>query len=98
MKGILQLPMILIPMLLIGCAPQQLTVEQHGKRFAPALGVNESEIRFLSYADFSFVKEFKLRGVPTTILINKNSEEFARIAGAFDFENKQFIKWLSKYD
>ena len=66
------------------------------KKFFNDLGINNLSIFFDK--DFSFVKEFKLRGVPTTILINKNSEEFARIAGAFDFENKQFIKWLSKYD
>ena len=48
--------------------------------------------------NLNFVKEFKLRGVPTTILINKNGEEFARIMGSIDFQNKKFVKWLSKYD
>ena len=48
--------------------------------------------------NLNFVKEFKLRGVPTTILINKNGEEFARIMGLIDFQNKKFVKWLSKYD
>ena len=60
--------------------------------------LNIKNLPFFFDRDFSFVKEFKLRGVPTTILINKNNEEFARITGSFDFENKQFIKWLSKYD
>ena len=60
--------------------------------------LNIKSLPFFFDKDFSFVKEFKLRGVPTTILINKNNEEFARITGSFDFENKQFIKWLSKYD
>jgi len=46
----------------------------------------------------SFVKLFKLRGIPTTILINKKGEEFARIIGSINFEDKKFIKWLSKYD
>ena len=44
------------------------------------------------------LKEFKLRGVPTTVLVNKNGEEFARIIGEVDFEDKKFLKWLLKYD
>jgi thiol-disulfide isomerase/thioredoxin len=48
--------------------------------------------------DLNFVKEFKLRGVPTTILINKKGEEFARIIGEVDFDDKNFLKWLIKYD
>ena len=46
----------------------------------------------------NFVKEFKLRGVPTTILINKKGEEFARIIGETNFQDEKFIKWLIKYD
>ena len=46
----------------------------------------------------NFVKEFKLRGVPTTIFINKKGEEFARIIGEANFQEKNFIKWLLKYD
>ena len=48
--------------------------------------------------DLNFVKEFKLRGLPTTILINKKGEEFAKIIGEVDFQNKKFLKWLQKYD
>jgi len=43
-------------------------------------------------------KEFKLRGVPTTVLINKKNEEFARIIGSINFRDKKFLKWLSNYD
>jgi thiol-disulfide isomerase/thioredoxin len=46
----------------------------------------------------NFVKEFKLRGVPTTIFINKKGEEFARIIGETNFQDEKFIKWLMKYD
>ena len=42
--------------------------------------------------------KLSLRGVPTTILVNKNGEEFARILGAVDFKNKELINWLNKYD
>ena len=41
---------------------------------------------------------FSLIGLPTTILINKNGEEFARILGSIDFEDENFIEWLSTYD
>ena len=39
-------------------------------------------------------EKFKLRGLPTTILIDKNGYEFARIVGYIDFENKSFLDWL----
>ena len=48
--------------------------------------------------NLNFVKKFKLRGVPTTVLINKKGEEFARIIGEINFQDKKFLKWLSKYD
>ena len=41
---------------------------------------------------------FTLRGVPTTILINKERQEFARIIGSIDFEDKNFVNWIKKYD
>ena len=43
-------------------------------------------------------KKFGLRGVPTSILINKQGQEFARIIGSIDFEDKEFIEWLSEYN
>ena len=46
----------------------------------------------------TLAKELSLRGVPTTILINKNGEEFARIVGSIDFNNEKFINWLINYD
>ena len=41
---------------------------------------------------------FSLIGLPTTILINKEGEEFARILGSIDFEDKNFIEWLSGFN
>ena len=46
----------------------------------------------------TLAKELSLRGVPTTILINKNGEEFARIVGSIDFNDEKFINWLIGYD
>jgi len=41
---------------------------------------------------------FSLRGIPTSVIINKNGEEFARIIGAVDFTDKKFVEWLWKYN
>jgi len=41
---------------------------------------------------------FGLRGLPTSIIINKKGEEFARIVGAVDFTDKKLIQWLNKYN
>ena len=46
----------------------------------------------------TLAKKFSLRGVPTSILINKNGEEFARIIGSIDFDDKKFISWLKTYN
>ncbi len=43
-------------------------------------------------------KIFSLRGLPTTIIINKEGEEFGRIVGSIDFMDQEFIKWLSKFN
>ena len=66
------------------------------KKFFSNLNIKKLEIFF--DPDLNFVKELKLRGVPTTIIINKKGEEFARITGSINFKNKKFIKWLSNYD
>ncbi len=46
----------------------------------------------------TLAKKFQLRGIPTTVIINKEGEEFARIVGSIDFEDKKFIEWLSKFN
>ena len=46
----------------------------------------------------TLAKDFALRGVPTTILFNKKGEEFARIIGTIDFNDKEFLKWISTYN
>ena len=46
----------------------------------------------------TLAKTFSLRGVPTSILIDKNGKEFVRIIGSIDFEDKIFINWLKTYD
>ena len=66
------------------------------KNFFTDLKIKKLEIFFDN--NLNFVRVFKLRGVPTTVLINKQGEEFARIIGSIDFQNKKFLKWLSFYD
>ena len=46
----------------------------------------------------TLAKKLSLRGIPTSILINKDGKEFARILGSIDFENQKFIQWLSFYN
>ena len=66
------------------------------KEFFSNLNIKKLEIFF--DPNLIFVKELKLRGVPTTVIINKKGEEFARIIGSIDFKDKKFLKWLSSYD
>ena len=49
-------------------------------------------------APITLAKKFSLRGIPTTILINKQGEEFARIIGSIDFKDEEFINWLKTYN
>jgi len=66
------------------------------KKFFTDLNIQKLEIFF--DRNLNFVKEFKLRGVPTTVLINKKGEEFARIIGTVNFQDKKFLNWLLNYD
>ena len=43
-------------------------------------------------------KKFSIRGIPTTILLDKEGREFARILGSIDFNDEKFINWLSLYN
>ena len=43
------------------------------------------------------VKQFKMRGLPTSILIDKEGKEFGRIVGEIDFTDKKFIELISRY-
>ena len=46
----------------------------------------------------TLAKKFQLRGIPTSILLDKDGNEFARIIGSIDFEDKNFVRWLSNYN
>ena len=46
----------------------------------------------------TLAKDLVLRGVPTTILFNKEGKEFARILGSIDFTEQEFLNWISRYN
>ena len=66
------------------------------KNFFKELKIGNLEL----YFDKNLVvaRKFALRGLPTTIFVNKNGEEFARIIGSINFDDKKFINWLKEYD
>ena len=66
------------------------------KIFYKKLKLNNLKIYFDN--DIELANKFSLRGLPTTVLINKEGKEFARIIGFIDFNDKKFIKWLKQYD
>ena len=70
--------------------------KEKAKRF-----FNDLQIKNLKlYYDDSvkLANTFSLIGLPTTIFIDKDGDEFARIIGSVDFGDQNFIKWLSNYN
>ena len=63
--------------------------------FFKNLGITSLDIYF--DPDFKLVKTFKMRGLPTSILIDKNGREFGRVVGEVDFNSEVFSKLLKKY-
>ena len=65
------------------------------KKFFKDLNIKNLNIYF--DPEFELVKSFKMRGVPTSILIDKNGQEFARIIGEVNFLEESFVNLLKKY-
>ncbi len=59
--------------------------------------LNISNLEVFYGPSIEMAKEFKLRGIPTTIFIDKDGYEFARVVGFVNFKNKSFMDWLNKY-
>ena len=70
-------------------------IEKSSKFFSD-LDIKNLKIYFDS--PITLVKKFQLRGIPTSVLINKDGFEFARIIGSIDFADEKFIDWLSNYN
>ena len=66
------------------------------RKFFADLNIKNLEI----YSDntSTLAKDLLLRGVPTTVLFDKQGKEFARIVGSINFNNKEFLKWLANYN
>jgi len=69
---------------------------EKSEKFFKDLKVKNLKIYFDSPVTLS--KTFGLRGIPTSILFNKDGLEFARIIGSINFEDKKFIEWLSNFN
>ena len=69
---------------------------EKASNFFDELKIKNLEIYFDS--SITLAKKFSLRGIPTSILLNKDGLEFARIIGSIDFNDKKFIEWLSGYN
>ena len=69
---------------------------EKAEKFFYDLEIKNLEIYFDNNTNLP--KKLSLRGIPTSILINKNGEEFARIIGSIDFNDNEFINWLSLYN
>ena len=68
---------------------------EKSEEFFKELDINNLEIFYGTSLELA--KKFKLRGIPTTVFIDKEGYEFARVIGYIDFENKSFLDWLSNY-
>ena len=60
--------------------------------------LNIKNLDIYNDAPITLAKKFSLRGVPTTILFNKEGKEFARIIGSINFNDKEFINWLKLFN
>ena len=65
-------------------------------RFFEDMEIKNLKIYFDS--PITLAKKFGLRGIPTSIIFNKDGLEFARIVGSIDFNDKNFIDWLANYN
>ena len=64
--------------------------------FFKSIGITSLNIYF--DPEFDLVKKFKMRGMPTSILIDKNGMEFGRVLGEIDFSDKKFINLINQYN
>ena len=69
---------------------------EKASNFFQDLNIENLDVYFDS--QITLAKKFGLRGIPTSILLNKNGLEFARIVGSINFEDRKFIDWLSNYN
>ena len=66
------------------------------KIFFNDLKIKNLEPYFVS--TMTLAKKLSLRGIPTTIFIDKEGKEFARVVGSIDFVDKKFLDWLASFN
>jgi thiol-disulfide isomerase/thioredoxin len=66
------------------------------RKFFTDLNIKNLDIFF--DGPVTLAKDLSLRGVPTTVLFNKEGKEFSRIIGSINFNDKEFHDWLSNYN
>ena len=66
------------------------------KKFFSEINIKNLQIYYDNSLDLP--KKLLLRGIPTTLIINKNGEEIGRVLGSINFTDKNFINWLKNYD
>ena len=69
---------------------------EKSQKFFEELNINHLELYFDS--SLILTKKFLIRGIPTSVLINKDGNEFARIVGSIDFQNEKFVEWLVSFN
>jgi thiol-disulfide isomerase/thioredoxin len=69
---------------------------ENSLKFFEDLKIKNLKIYFDS--SITLAKKFGLRGIPTSIIFNKDGLEFARIIGSIDFNDQKFIDWLANYN
>jgi len=62
------------------------------KKFFDDLNIESLSIFFDSKSNLPNL--FKLRGIPTTLILNSESKEFARVIGSINFSDPKFINWI----
>ena len=67
---------------------------EKSKKFFDEFKIENLEIFTGSGPEFSQL--FKIRGLPTTILIDRNGFEVGRIVGYIDFNDQSLLEWLLK--
>ena len=60
--------------------------------------INIKNLNLYFDENINLTKKFALRGIPTSILLNKNGKEFARVIGSIDFNEENFVEWLKLYN
>ena len=66
------------------------------KIFFKELDINNLEIFF--DPSVNLAKKFSLRGIPTSIFLDKEGKEFARAIGYINFNDDKVINWLKTFD